>query len=55
MEFTIDLILRIHSNFSPLYMMVSTKMKELKTFLQDVVDKGFVQPNVTLGNISFIC
>lgn len=46
MKFAIDLVPRTHRISFPLYRMALIELKELKTQLQDMVDKGFVQPSV---------
>ena len=42
LEFGVDLLLGSAPIFIPLYRMASTELKELKTQLQDLVDKGFI-------------
>ena len=39
----------------PPYRMALTKLKELKVQLQDLVDKGFIRPSVSLGCTGFVC
>ena len=41
-EFCIDLLPETTPIFIPSYRMASTELKELKTQLQDLVDKGFI-------------
>ena len=42
LEFCIDLLPGLALIFIPLYRMAQAKLKELKTRLQDLVDKGFI-------------
>ena len=46
LEFEIELLSGLAHSFIPLYRMVPTKLKELKTQLQELVDKGFIRPSV---------
>ena len=56
LEFGIELLSRLAPISIPLYRMTPTKLKELKTQLQDLVDKGFIRPTVfTLGSSSIVC
>ena len=47
LEFGIDLLPKSALISIPLYRMASTKLKELKTQLQDLVDKGCIRPSVS--------
>ena len=47
LEFGIDLLLRSTLIFMPLYRMALAKLKEMKTQLQDLVDKVFIRPSVS--------
>ena len=47
LEFGIELLLGSASISIPSYRMEPTKLKELKTQLQDLVDKGFIRPSVS--------
>ena len=47
LEFGIELLLGSTPIFIPSYMMVPIDSKELKTQLQDIVDKGFIRPSVS--------
>ena len=46
LEFGIELLSGSAPIFIPPYRMAPTELKELKTQLQDLVDKGFIQPSV---------
>ncbi|XP_021278481.1 uncharacterized protein LOC110412278 [Herrania umbratica] len=46
-EFCIDLILGTQPIFIPLYQMAQVKLRELKRQLEDLLDKGFIYPNVS--------
>ena len=46
-EFVIDLVPDINPISLPPYRMAPVELKELKVQLQELVDKGFVQPNVS--------
>ena len=46
-EFAIDLVPGTNLIFLPPYRMAPTDLKELKVQLQELVDKGFVQPSVS--------
>ena len=46
-EFCIDLLPETTPIFIPSYRMASAELKELKKQLQDMVDKGFIQPSVS--------
>ena len=46
LEFVIDLLPRLAPIFIPPYRVASAELKELKTLLQDLVDKGFIRPSV---------
>ena len=48
LEFRIELLSGSMSVSIPLYRMVPTKLKKLKIQLQDLVDKGFIRPSVSL-------
>ena len=48
LEFEIELLSSSTSVSVPPYRMASTELNELKTQLQDLVDKGFIQPSVSL-------
>ncbi|KAM2903825.1 hypothetical protein COP2_003611 [Malus domestica] len=45
-EFTIDLLLGTNPISLTPYRMAPTELKELKTQLQKLVDKGFIQPSI---------
>ena len=47
LEFGIELLSGSASISIPSYRMVPTEFKELKTQLQDLVDKGFIRPSVS--------
>ena len=47
LEFGIELLPRSTPIFIPLYMIEPVELKELKTQLQDLVDKGFIRPGVS--------
>ena len=47
LEFRIELLLRSAPISIPLYMMAPVELKELKTQLQDLIDKGFIRPSVS--------
>ena len=47
LEFGIDLLSESALIFIPPYRMAPTELKELKTQLQDLVDKSFIRPNVS--------
>ena len=47
LEFGIELLLGLAPIFIPPYRVVPVELKELKTQLQDLVDKGFMQPSVS--------
>ena len=47
LEFEIKLLSGSVPISIPLYKMAPVELKELKTKLQDLVDKGFIQPNVS--------
>ena len=47
LEFKIELLLGSTPIFIPLYKMALAELKELKTQLQDLIDKGFIRPNVS--------
>ncbi|XP_070032442.1 uncharacterized protein [Nicotiana tomentosiformis] len=46
-DFGIDLLLGTQSISIPTYHMASAELKELKEQLQELVDKGFIQPSVS--------
>lgn len=46
--FTIELVPETAPIFRGPYCMVSTELRELKVQLQDILDKGFIQPNVSM-------
>ena len=48
LEFGIELLPGSAHISIPLYRMVSTELKELKTQLQDLIDKGFIRSSVSL-------
>ena len=48
LQFGIELLLGLASISIPLYRMALAKLKELKTKLQDFVDKGFIRASVSL-------
>ena len=48
LEFGIELLPSSTPISIPSYRMASTKLKELKTQLQDLVDKDFIRPSVSL-------
>ena len=47
LEFGIELLSGSTSVFISPYRMTLAELKELKTQLQDLVDKGFIQPSVS--------
>ena len=47
LEFGINLLLKSAPISIPPYRMTTTKLKELKTQLQDLVDKGFIRSSVS--------
>ncbi|XP_038896498.1 probable serine/threonine-protein kinase pXi [Benincasa hispida] len=47
MEFTVDLILETMTISQAPYKMAPAELKELKTQLQELVDKGYIRPNVS--------
>ena len=47
MEFGIELLPRSAPISIPSYRMAPVELKELKTQLQDLVDKGFIRPSVS--------
>ena len=49
LEFEIELLLGSTPVSIPPYRMAPTKLKELKSQLQDLVDKGFIRSSVSLG------
>ena len=46
-DFGIDLMLDTQTISSPPYWMTSVELKELKSQLKDLLDKGFIQPNIS--------
>ena len=50
LEFDIDLLSRLAPISIPSYRMASGELKELKTQLQDLVDKSFIRPSVSPWN-----
>lgn len=46
--FTIELVSKTAPIFRGPYCMVSTELRELKVQLQDILDKSFIQPNVSM-------
>ena len=54
LEFGIELLPGSAPIFIPPYRMAPTELKELKTQLQDLVDKGFIQPSVSLWDASIL-
>ena len=52
-EFTIDLLLGTDPIFLTSYRMALAELRELKTQLQELVDKGFIQPSVSPGEPQF--
>ena len=54
-EFAIDVMHGTAPISKAPYRMASAKMKELKTQLQELLDKGFIRPIVSLGSTSTIC
>ena len=55
LEFRIKLLLSLAPIFIPSYRMTPAELKELKTQLQDLVDKGFIWPSVfSFGCISIV-
>ena len=56
LEFGIELLLRSAPISIPPYKMMLVELKELKTQLQDLVDKGFILPSVSpWGCSSVVC
>ena len=47
LKFGIDLLRGSAPIYIPPYKMALAKLKELKTQLQDLVDKGFIRPSVS--------
>ena len=47
LEFRIELLPSSTSIFAPLYRMALAELKELKTQLQDLVDKGFIRQSIS--------
>ena len=47
LEFTIDLFPSSAPISQALYRMATSELKELKVQLQDLVDKGFIQPSAS--------
>ena len=47
LKFGIDLLSGLALISIPSYKMVSAELKELKTQLQDLIDKGFIRPSVS--------
>ena len=54
LEFGIDLLLELAHIYIPPYKMAPTELKELKTQLQDLVDKGFIRPSVSPWGVSVL-
>ena len=54
LEFEIELLPGSTLVSIPLYRMTLTELKELKTQLQNLVDKGFIKPSVSMGCTSFV-
>ena len=58
-EFTIDLVPRAQMNpiSIPPYRMAPAKLQDLKTQLQDLLDKGFIRPSVSSWGtlVLFVC
>ena len=54
LEFEIELFSGSASISIPPYKMVPTELKKLKTQLQDLVDKGFIQPSVSPWGVSIL-
>ena len=48
LEFGIEILPGLAPIFIPPYRIAPMELKELKTQLQDLVDKGFIRPNVSL-------
>ena len=46
-HFPIDLVLGTSPIYLPPYRMASTELKELKTQLQELVDRGFIRPSIS--------
>ena len=46
-DFGIDIFFDARPICIPLYRMATTELKELKEQLNDLLDKGFIQPNVS--------
>ena len=55
LEFEIELLTGSAPISIPPYRMAPTELKELKVQLQNLVDKGFIRPSVTLGCTGFVC
>ena len=47
LEFGFDLLLGSCPIYIPSYRMAPVELKELKTQLQDLIDKGFIRPSVS--------
>ena len=54
LEFDIDLLPGSALIFIPPYRMALAELKELKIQLQDLVDKGFIRPSVSLWDASVL-
>ena len=55
-EFTIDLVLGTTPIFKTSYRMAPVELKELKAQLQELLDKGFIRPSVSIWGalVSFV-
>jgi len=55
-EFAIDLLPGTASISKALYRLAPAEMRELKIQLQDLLDKGFIQPSVSPpGSTNIVC
>ena len=54
LEFGIDLLSGLALIFIQLYKRALVELKELKTQLQDLVDKGFIRPSVSPWGVSVL-
>ncbi|WMV51445.1 hypothetical protein MTR67_044830, partial [Solanum verrucosum] len=52
-DFRIDLLLDTQPIYIPPYKMASVELKELKEKLNDLLDKGFIQPSISPWGTSY--